>query len=114
MNLQQFVQKITAINRAWKVALDDDNPYISEVLARRLQDQKSAWQVEFYRSFPSLVWFKADLENYPDGSVYSVRFGDTVVVSTDLDVKSNAEHIPKHLLMELLTDFEFINATKAH
>ncbi|MEZ8990201.1 hypothetical protein AB4342_12545 [Vibrio breoganii] len=112
MTLDYFVQRITAINRAWKVAENDSEPYIGQSLAKQLQEQKSAWQVEFYRTYPKMVWFRADLEDYPDGETYSVRFGDRTVLSSDGDIKWNAEHIPKYLLQKLLTETEFRSATQ--
>ncbi|WP_298444475.1 hypothetical protein [uncultured Ferrimonas sp.] len=112
MNLEQIVQRITAINRAWKVALGDGTPYINTELAKRLQKQKSAWQIELYRTYPNLVWFKLDVDGFPDGSVYSVRFCEQTVTTADGDEKWNAEHIPKHLLSELLTKPEFQHATQ--
>ncbi|CAM4203953.1 hypothetical protein [Vibrio neonatus] len=112
MTLNDFVQRITVINRAWKTAGNDSEPYINQHIAKQLQEQKSAWQVEFYRTYPKVVWFKADLENHPDGNTYSVRFGDRTVLSSDGDVKWNAEHIPKYLLQKLLTESEFRSATQ--
>ncbi|GEA51420.1 hypothetical protein VIN01S_22240 [Vibrio inusitatus NBRC 102082] len=112
MTFDDFVKRITAINRAWKVAREDSEPYINTHIANALQQQKSAWQVEFYRAFPASVWFKADLDNFPTGDVFSVRFGDQTVKSTDGDSKWNAEHIPKHLLRTLLTETEYRIATQ--
>lgn len=112
MKIEEFVKQITAVNRAWKVAQEDSDPYINTHIANALQQQKSAWQVEFYRAFPASVWFKADLDNFPAGDVFSVRFGSQIVESSDGDSKWNAEHIPKYLLKSLLTETEYRIATQ--
>ncbi|GEM77848.1 hypothetical protein [Vibrio superstes] len=112
MKIEEFVQQITAVNRAWKVAQEDCDNYINTHIAKILQEQKSAWQVEFYRSYPTSVWFKTDVENFPSGDVFSVRFGNEAVRSTDGDSKWNAEHIPKILLKSLLTESEYLIATQ--
>ncbi len=107
----EIVDRIVSINRAWKIALEDSNSHINGKIADKLCNQKSAWQVELYRSYPDTVWFKYDLDNYPDGSVFSVRFGTEVVISSDGDSKWNAEHLPVSIARKMLTATEFKQAT---
>ena len=112
MKLNDIVDRIVLINRAWKVAKEDSVPHINTKLADRLKIQKSAWQIELFRSYPEQVWFKKDLENYPDGSVFSVRWKNEPVRSSDGDLKWNAEHLPVDIAKNLLTYKEFHIATK--
>ncbi|MBB1363106.1 hypothetical protein H5125_13220 [Shewanella sp. SR44-4] len=112
MKLNDIVNRIVLINRAWKVAKEDPSPQLNTLLANRLKNQKSAWQIELFRSFPEQVWFKKDLDNYPDGSVFSVRWMDNPIISSDGDIKWNAEHLPVDIAKNLLTHKEFHIATK--
>ena len=52
MKLNDIVDRIVLINRAWKVAKEDSVPHINTQLADRLKIQKSAWQIELFRSYP--------------------------------------------------------------
>jgi hypothetical protein len=106
LKLNEIVDRIVSINRAWKVAKEDPSPQINNIMAERLKDQKSLWQVELFRSYPEQVWFKLDLESYPDGSAFSVRWGSQKVFSSDGDIKWNAEHIPVAVARRLLTETE--------
>jgi len=107
LRLKEIVDRIVSINRAWKVAKEDSSPFINTCMAQRLRDQKSAWQVELFRCYPEQVWFKLDLESYPDGSVFSVRWISQPIFSSDGDIKWNAEHIPVEVAKQLLTETEF-------
>ena len=95
---------------AWKVAKEDQHAHINTHLANRLKQQKSTWQIELIRSFPNHVWLKKDLDNFPDGSVFSVRWKSGSIISTDGDEKWNAEHIPADIAQSLLTKSEFLTA----
>lgn len=112
MTLDEIVNRIVLINRAWKVAKEDPHEHVNTHMANRLRQQKSTWQIELIRSFPDQVWLKKDLENYPDGSVFSVRWKSGSIVSSDGDVKWNAEHIPSEIAQSLLTKKEFLTAIK--
>ncbi|MGF1692360.1 hypothetical protein [Photobacterium kagoshimensis] len=109
-DLHQLVDRITSINRAWKVAQQDPNTAINSVIAKRLQFQKANWQLELLRSFPDKVWLKPDLDCESNELVYSVRFGDNIVITSDGDEKWNAEHLPARLAKELLTEQELLHA----
>ncbi|MGF1760071.1 hypothetical protein L4D76_19455 [Photobacterium sagamiensis] len=110
-SMLELIDRIVAINRAWKIAQDDSCSVVSTTIAKRLQYQKSNWQVELIRSFPEKVWLKVDEENSTEKEkLFSVRFGAAVQLS-DGSIKQDAEHLPKRIAIELLTEEELAHAT---
>ncbi|MGC9401126.1 hypothetical protein ACP43V_01665 [Vibrio genomosp. F10 str. 9ZC157] len=108
--VEQFVDRITTINRAWKIAQQDENLVIKNQLSERLKLQKANWQLEFLRAYPNKVWLKPDHEIEASEEVYSVRFGDETVLTSDGDAKWNAEHLPARIAKEHLTEVELTRA----
>lgn len=109
-SIEQFVNHITALNRAWKVAQSDSNPTINSSIANGLKLQKANWQIELLRAHPDKTWLVVDEESDSDEEVYSVRFVDDNVLTSDGDRKWNAEHIPLRIVETHLTERELIRA----
>ena len=109
MNLNSMVERVIAINHAWKLARVDFGA--SSPITVSLREQKSSWQVNILRNYPnaSFLQLATDSELH-DEELLSVRLVKSI--ETSQGVKHDAEHIPKRLAELLLSPTELKKFTR--
>ena len=109
-SLHNLVRQIVGFNRAWHRA---QNLYGKKhAFSTAARDRKSAIQVKLLRNYSDQVWLER--HDY-DGSeeLYSVCLAQPVLLRSG-ERKYNAEHLPKRIAEEILTEEElekFIRTT---
>lgn len=103
MAINEIVERIIAINHAWKLAREKygaQNP-----ITLSLREQKSSWQANLIRSFPAEVFLKeaSDSASHEE-RLLSVRLRKPLQIASGL--KSDAEHLPVRLANVLFTEKE--------
>lgn len=103
MKFEQIIERIIAINHAWKLARDDFGK--GSPITISLREQKSSWQANLLRLYPEASFLAlATDSNMHDEDLYSVRL--IKPVKTSIGLKNDAEHIPKRLAESLFTNQE--------
>jgi hypothetical protein len=94
-SLEQLIDEIHAVNRAWKVALDfGDIP----ALATSLQEMKARLQVRLLHLYaPDRVYLALDTETASDEPLYGLRLKEAIAGQTD------AAHLPVRVAKKLLS-----------
>jgi len=100
MRVDEILNRIIAINHAWKLSRDEFGA--GNAITKALRDQKSSWQASLLRDFPDWSYLRVDTDNSTDEEVlFSVRLKDTIVI--DGVRRNDAEHMPERIAKELFT-----------
>lgn len=103
MKLVQIVDRIVAINHAWKEARDEFGP--SNPITSALRYQKSSWQATLIRHYPDHISIAVDVDNSsPDELLLSIRLKEPVNLNGI--VKKDAEHLPYRIAEQILLKSE--------
>jgi hypothetical protein len=108
---QEIVERIITINRAWKSAQEvrhnETTKKSVKSIVRRLQLQKSSWQVTLIRSFPEKIYIKIDNDKEYAEELLSIRLLTPIKLNTG-EFKGDAEHLPLRIATDLFTSDELM------
>lgn len=103
MLVDEVLNRIIAINHAWKLSRDEFGS--GNAITKALRDQKSSWQASLLRDFPDCSYLRVDQENSSaDEVLFSVRLKEPIVI--DGVRRTDAEHLPERIAKELFTRSE--------
>ena len=108
LNIHNILERIIALNHAWKLSRADFGAQNN--ITSALKRQKSSWQATLLRFYPEAAYLKRDNDNVDGEELLSVRLNTPIELNGV--IRRDAEHIPLRVAEELFDEKELIELIK--